>query len=69
MESLCGYVIAGALLAVGIWLRLDDWREIERRRVIARGGNEFAAGNSVFADAGSAGLGSGCGHDAGCVGS
>ena len=69
MESLCGYLIAGAFLAIGMGLRLDDWREIERRRVLARGGNEFAVGNSVFADPGGMGHAGGCGHGAGCIGS
>ncbi len=67
MESLCGYLIAGAFLAVGIWLRFDDWRAIERHHAIARGGNEFTDSNFVFADTG--GVGGGCGHDAGCTGS
>ena len=69
MESLCGYLIAGAFLAIGMGLRLDDWREIERRRVLARGGSEFTDSHSVFADAGGSGLDGGCGHDAGCTGS
>lgn len=66
MDSLVGYLIAGALLAVGLWLRFDEWRAIERRRLLSSGGEDFSSGSSVFADAGAPFChGDGCGQDGG----
>jgi hypothetical protein len=70
MGPLIGYLIAGALLSVGIWLRLDDWREAERRRALFPGNQDLDIGHSIYGSATALTCGAdGCGSDGGCVGS